>query len=62
MREYLIENRKKANMSQTTVATKSEISRVYYSQIETGVRNPSVKVAKKIAEVLSFDWKVFFSN
>lgn len=30
--------------------------------IERGKRNPSVKVAKSIAETLKFDWTIFFNE
>lgn len=47
-------------MPQHEVAALCELSQSYYSWLETGKRNPSVKVAKKIANVLKFDWTNFF--
>jgi len=32
------------------------------SKIELGERQPSVKVAKKIASVLGFDWTLFYQD
>ena len=32
------------------------------TEIENGNANPSVKVAKKIAAVLGFDWTMFFED
>ncbi|MCY8504518.1 helix-turn-helix transcriptional regulator [Bacillus atrophaeus] len=61
-RTWLLNIRTTANMTQEEVANEAEIKRPYYSQIESGVRRPSVQVAKKISEVLGFDWALFFEN
>lgn len=37
------------------------ISRQYYNMLEAGTRNPSVTVAQKIADILNFNWTLFFS-
>lgn len=60
MRDWLIEIRKSKNLTQDEVATKSGISRQYYSFIENGDRNCPVETAKKIADALGFDWTKFF--
>ena len=60
MRNWLIEMRKKKALSQKQVATSCGISRQYYSFIESGERNVPVHTAKKIAEILGFDWQKFF--
>ncbi|MMZ57946.1 helix-turn-helix protein [compost metagenome] len=44
------------------VAKLCEISRSYYTLIENGDKTPSVKVAKKIAKTLDFDWPLFFGD
>lgn len=62
MRDFLITNRLQLGMSQKKVAEKTGISRVFYSQLENGKRNPSVQVAKKIAAELHFDWNIFFAS
>lgn len=59
-REWLVKYR--GDMTQKEVAEKSQIKRAYYTQIENGSRNPSVKIAKKIAEVLGCDWTKFFED
>lgn len=59
-REWLIEARQKKGLSQADVATKCGISRQYYSFIENGKRDSSVKTAKKIAAVLDVPWEKFF--
>lgn len=58
----LIEERKRANFTQREVGRLSGISESYYSMIESGERNPTVKTAKKIAAVLGFDWTLFFED
>lgn len=58
-RTWLIKIRKPQG-TQVEVAKKIPISRSHYAQIELGDRTPSVKVAKRIAEVLGFDWTYFF--
>lgn len=60
MREWLIKLRKEKNATQEQIATECGISRQYYGFIEDGNRNVPVKTAKKIAEVLGFDWQRFF--
>lgn len=48
-------------MTQEKVADLAEIERSYYTKIENGL-TPSVKVAKRIAGVLGFEWTLFFEN
>lgn len=59
-RDWLINFRKKKGMTQEEVAKKTQINRSFYTQIENGIRNPSVDTAKKIADTLSFEWTLFF--
>lgn len=61
-RDWLIEIRSNLNLTQEAVAEKAKISRAYYTEIETGSKNPSVKSAQKIAEALNFEWPIFFEN
>lgn len=56
----LREIREKKNMTLLEVANASDVSEAYVSYLETGRRRPSVEVAKRIAEVLGFDWTLFF--
>jgi len=60
MREWLVQIR--GDRTQEEVARKAGISRGTYSNIERGLRNPSVSMAKKIAAALGFDWKIFFED
>jgi Predicted transcriptional regulators len=57
-RDWLVNAR--GNLTQEEVAQQSGITRQFYGMIESGERTPSVKVAKKIAAVLGFDWTLFF--
>lgn len=50
------------NITQEKVAEKVEITLRYYQYIESGTYEPSVKVARKIAEVLDFDWRKFYDE
>lgn len=61
-RKWLIDRRTKKKLKHDEVANKVLISRQYYGMIESGVRNPSVELAKKIAATLKFDWTLFFNE
>ena len=58
MRDWLVEIRGKR--SQQKVADQIGIAQSTYASLETGVRNPSVKMANRIAEVMHFEWTRFF--
>ena len=60
MRTWLRKIRLEKKFTMKTLAIKAGISECYYSQIENGARDCPVKTAKKIAEVLGFDWQKFF--
>ena len=47
-------------MSEQQVADLVGISQPAYHTIETGKRNPTVKTAQSISQVLGFDWTLFF--
>ncbi|UFJ41415.1 helix-turn-helix domain-containing protein [Brevibacillus humidisoli] len=51
--------RLKEGMTQAEVAKRSGIDRTYYTKIERG-KVPSVRVAMRIANVLGFEWTLFF--
>ena len=61
-REWLKKIRLDKNLTHEQISTKCGISRQYYSFIESGERNVPVKTAKKIAEVLDFDWQKFYEG
>lgn len=54
--------RAEKNLTLKQVADASHVSESYCSLIERGVCVPSVKAAKRIAEVLGFDWTLFFEE
>lgn len=64
MRQWLVETRTAAKMSQQAVADAAGISQSYYAGIETGVRGKpiAVPVAKAIANVFGFDWTKFYED
>ncbi|MFD1316998.1 helix-turn-helix transcriptional regulator [Loigolactobacillus coryniformis] len=62
MRTWLREIRLSQSLTQEDIAVASGIKRPYYTAIENGDRQPSVKVAKKIANKMKFDWVIFFDD
>lgn len=58
----LKEERTKANMTQLELAEKCGVIRTTITEIETGRNKPSVKLAKKIGEVLNLEWTEFFKD
>ena len=49
-------------LSQSALAELADVSLSLVRKVEYGQRKPSVKVAKKIAAVLQFDWTDFFKD
>lgn len=54
--------RKQKHYTQIDIAKLTGISIGHYSMIESRKRNPSIKVAKKLAQILDFPWEEFFSE
>jgi len=61
-RKWLVQLRRKAGLTQRELADKVNISRNYSCDIEKGRRNPSGPVAIRIAEILSFDMALFYTQ
>lgn len=61
-RDWLEMKRKQKNWSQQEVAEKVGVDRTYIGMLESGKRDPSVKVAQSLGGVLDFDWKFFFED
>lgn len=59
--KWLVELRTKNNWTQEKVAGMADIDRSYIAKIEAG-QTPSVKVAKKLAEVFKVPWQKFFED
>lgn len=60
MLKWLVEIR--GQRSQQAVAHEIGIAQSTYASIEVGSRNPSVPMAKRIADVLGFDWTRFYEE
>ena len=61
-REWLQRIRLAKKLTHEEVARAAGIQRAYFTMIESGYRDPSVDVAKKIAVVLGFKWPIFFED
>lgn len=61
-REWLIAYRKAKNLSQLEIANALGIRQTTYSNYEIGFREPTPKLAKKIAKVLGFNWTKFYDE
>ena len=59
-RHWLKQIREAKGLEQKDVANAIKKTQACYSYIESGDRNPTVKVAQEIAEFLVFDWTLFF--
>lgn len=59
--ELLKKQRLEMGLSQKQVAEQCGIKQGYYSRIENNTRTPSVKLAKKLADLLQIDWTEFFN-
>lgn len=64
LRTWLKDIRASKEFTQEQVAEASGITRAYYTRIENGTRGEPLPVdtAKKIADTLSFDWKLFYPD
>lgn len=54
--------RNKANLTQRELANMCGCGRTTICMIENHKLKPSVKLAKKIGEVLGFDWTLFYEE
>ncbi len=61
-RAWLTQLRIQAEKTHEDVASAVDVSRQYYGMIESGIRNPSVELAKRISTVLNFEWTLFFAD
>jgi putative transcriptional regulator len=62
VRNWLIKARKDRLLTQLDVASRVDISRAYYAQLELRQRNPSIRVARNIARLLGFNWVLFYEE
>ena len=61
-REQLIKTRKNLGLTQADMATAAGVHRSYYGLIENGNRNPTLKIATKIAISLDSSIEQLFQN
>lgn len=61
-RELIRNRRIEKGLTEIQVAQFAGITQGAYSHIESGRRNPSIKVAKRLAKVLEMDWTEFFRD
>lgn len=61
-RKWLKDLRIHKGLKQIDIASAVDISIQQYSYIETGKRNPSNAVAKKIAAFLDVPWTLFYED
>lgn len=62
MRTWLRSYREQSGFTQENLAEKAGISRQMIGHLETGIANPSVKTARVIANILGFEWTLFYGN
>ncbi|MDK2932358.1 MAG: putative transcriptional regulator [Clostridiales bacterium] len=60
-RTYLIKLRKKNKLTQAEIAELLSITPVFYGMIERGERNPTLELAKKIADLFNVTIDEIFS-
>lgn len=60
MLDWLVEIR--GDRSQYKVAEEIGIAQSTYASIENGNRNPSVRMSKKIAAAMGFEWTRFYEE
>ena len=60
MRDWMRDERLSKNMTQDEVSKAAGISQNFYANIENGKRDPSIKTAKAIADILRFPWQRFY--
>ena len=58
----LLQARHRRGLTQTVVAELAGLHQGAYSNIEKGKRKPSVKLAKRIGEILGVDWTIFYEE
>lgn len=62
VREWLIDLRGQKGMTQGAVAAAAGIAQPSYYEIEKGLSRPKPDTAKKLGEVLGFDWTRFYEE
>lgn len=60
--KYIENGLEEKGLTKSQAAFILDVDRSYFTHIENGKRIPSVDMAKRIALLLGFDWKIFFPN
>ena len=60
--DWLKQYRRDSEMTMKEIADKIGITQVSYWQIEHGICKPKVENAKKIGQLLGFDWRLFYPD
>lgn len=60
MRNRIAEFRQKMGLSQAKLAGQVGITRSYLSDIERGIKSPTVEVAKRLCKVLGVTFEILF--
>lgn len=62
MRNWFKEAMEKQSISRVEIAKEADVTPEYIYMITTGERNPSVQLAKKLADILGIEWPKFFDK
>ena len=54
--------RTEKGLTQQELADECDVNRTTITNIENGIINPSVQLAKKLGKILGSDWTLFFSD
>lgn len=59
-RNWLVDARKKTNLSQEEISKLLNIAQPTYASYEIGIRTPKPKIAIKIGKILNINWQQFY--
>ena len=62
MRKWLKNERNKRGLTQPALANLAGVHVTAVNKYELGTRTPNPKLAKKIADILGFDWALFYED
>ncbi|WP_081358665.1 helix-turn-helix transcriptional regulator [Neomoorella thermoacetica] len=60
MKNRIAEFRQKIGLSQAQLAKEAKITRPYLSDIERGIKSPTVDVVKRLCQVLGTNFEILF--
>jgi len=61
-RTWFKQLRKNAGLTQSALSNLTKIGITSINKYELGIRNPNYSNAKKLAEILKFDWTKFYED